>query len=167
MITWKVLFSGGELIPLAGGIKIWKSRSQVEICILIKGICSGGGKWANKFSASGRNPFLSFPVGKTLRIAQATVASLLNSTNRIRFEKQEILCEGKCKNLKQLDDEIPLQLLSKTLVILLFILPGQRDQTLKALNIEHVALEEPKCTFFIKALLKTARRKFLSTANRI
>ena len=46
------------------------------------------------------------------------------------------------KHLKHLNDEISLQLLSKKLVILISILSGQRDQTLKVLNIEHIVLED-------------------------
>ena len=63
------------------------------------------------------------------------------------------------KYLKQLDNEILLQLLSEKLIILLSLLSGQRDQTLKALYIEHMVLEDSKCIFFIKEPLKTAKKK--------
>ena len=72
------------------------------------------------------------------------------------------------KYLKQLDNEILLQLLSEKLIILLSLLSGQRDQTLKALYIEHMVLEDSKCIFFIKEPLKTAKKKKnSSTTNRI
>lgn len=64
------------------------------------------------------------------------------------------------KYLKQLDDEISLKLLSEKLVVLLSILSGQTEETLKVLNVEHMVLEDSKCTFFIKRLLKTTRKNF-------
>ena len=64
------------------------------------------------------------------------------------------------KYLKQLDDEISIQLLSEKLVILLSILWRQRDQTLKSLYVEHMVLEDSKCTFFINEPLKTTRKNF-------
>lgn len=49
--------------------------------------------------------------------------------------------------LAQLDDEISLQLLSEKLIILISILSGQIDQTLRVLNIKHMVLEEFKSRF--------------------
>ena len=49
--------------------------------------------------------------------------------------------------LAQLDDEISLQLLSEKLIILISILSGQIDQTLRVLNIKHMVLEEFKSCF--------------------
>lgn len=49
--------------------------------------------------------------------------------------------------LAQLDDEISLQLLSEKLIILISILSGQTDQTLRVLNIKHMVLEEFKSRF--------------------
>ena len=45
----------------------------------------------------------------------------------------------------------------------LSIVPGQKDLTLKSLNIYHIVLEDSKCTLFIKELLKTTRQNFHQT----
>ena len=84
------------------------------------------------------------------------------------IQKQMTICDPDMllKCLKQLHGEISLQLLSKNLVILSSKLSGQRDQTLKALNVEHMVLQVSKSTFH-QRIIKNYEKKFSSTANRI
>ena len=60
--------------------------------------------------------------------------------------------------LSNLEYDLPLKDLSGKLVILLCLLSGQRDQTVKALNIKNMLLEKGKCTFFIKRPVKTTKK---------
>ena len=62
--------------------------------------------------------------------------------------------------LSNLEYDLPLKDLSEKLVILLCLLSGQRDQTVKALNIKNMLLEKDKCTFFIKRPIKTTKPGF-------
>ena len=62
--------------------------------------------------------------------------------------------------LSNLKYDLPLKDLSEKLVILLCLLLGQRDQTMKALNIKNMVLERSKCTFFIKKPMKTTKPGF-------
>ena len=62
--------------------------------------------------------------------------------------------------LSNLKYDLPLKDLSEKLVILLCLLLGQRDQTVKALNIKNMVLERSKCTFFIKKPMKTTKPGF-------
>ena len=62
--------------------------------------------------------------------------------------------------LSNLECDLPLKDLSEKLVILLCSLSGQRDQTVKALNIKDMLLEKSKCIFFIKRPMKTAKPSF-------
>ena len=62
--------------------------------------------------------------------------------------------------LSNLEYDLPLKDLSEKLVILLCLLSGQRDQTVKALNIKYMLLEKGKCTFFINRPMKTTKPGF-------
>ena len=62
--------------------------------------------------------------------------------------------------LSNLEYDLPLKDLSEKLVILLCLLSGQRDQTVKALNIKGMLLEKGKCTLFIKRPMKTTKPGF-------
>ena len=62
--------------------------------------------------------------------------------------------------LSNLEYDLPLKHLSEKLVILLCLLSGQRDQSVKALNIKDILLEKGKCTFFIKKPMKTTKPGF-------
>ena len=62
--------------------------------------------------------------------------------------------------LSNLEYDLPLKDLSERLVILLCLLSGQRDQSVKALNIKDMVLEKSKCTFFIKKSMKTTELGF-------
>ena len=62
--------------------------------------------------------------------------------------------------LSNLEYDLPLKDLSEKLVILLRLLSGQRDQTVKALNIKDMLLEKGKSTFFINRPMKTAKQSF-------
>ena len=59
--------------------------------------------------------------------------------------------------LSNLEYDLSLKELSERLVILLCLLSGKRDQTVKALNIKDMLLEKCKCTFFIKRSMKTTK----------
>ena len=59
--------------------------------------------------------------------------------------------------LSNLEYDLLLKDLSEKLVILLCLLPGQRDQTV---NIKDMLLEKGKCTFFIKRPMKTTKPGF-------
>ena len=50
--------------------------------------------------------------------------------------------------------------MSEKLVILFYLLSGQRDQTVKALNIKDMLSEKGKCTFFIKRPMETTKPGF-------
>ena len=54
-------------------------------------------------------------------------------------------------------ERLDLKMLSYKTVMLLALLTGQRRQTLHALDITNMDLNEEKCTFVIKSLLKTSR----------
>ena len=60
--------------------------------------------------------------------------------------------------LSNLEDDLPSKDLSGKLVILLCLLSGQRDQTVKALDIKNMLLEKGKRTFFIKRPVKTTKK---------
>ena len=62
--------------------------------------------------------------------------------------------------LSNLEYDLPLKDLSEKLVILLCLLSGQRDQTVKALNIKDMLLEKGKFTFFLKRPMKTTKPGF-------
>ena len=62
--------------------------------------------------------------------------------------------------LSNLEYDLTLKNLSEKLVILLCLLFGQKDQTLKAVNIKDMLLERGKCTFFIKRPMKTTKPGF-------
>ena len=62
--------------------------------------------------------------------------------------------------LSNLKYDLPLKDLSEKLVILLYLLSGQRDKIVKALNIKDMLLEKGKCTFFIKRPMKTSKPCF-------
>ena len=51
--------------------------------------------------------------------------------------------------LSNLEHDLPLKDLSEKLVILLCLLFGQRDQTVKALNIKGMLLEKSKCGYVL------------------
>ena len=59
--------------------------------------------------------------------------------------------------LSNLKYDLPLKDVSEKLVALLCLLSGQRDQTVKALNIKDLLLEKGRCTFFIKRPMKTTK----------
>ena len=54
-------------------------------------------------------------------------------------------------------DDLTLKKLSHKLATLLCLLSGQRDQTISKLSINHMALTDDKCTFYVPAILKTTR----------
>ena len=62
--------------------------------------------------------------------------------------------------LSNLEYDLPLKDLSEKLVTLLCLLSGQRDQTVKALNIKDMLLENGKSTLFIKRPMKTPKPGF-------
>ena len=62
--------------------------------------------------------------------------------------------------LSNLEYDLPLKDLSEKLVTLLCLLSGQRDQTVKALNIKDMLLEKGKSTLFIKRPMKTQKPGF-------
>ena len=62
--------------------------------------------------------------------------------------------------LNSLEYDLPLNDLSERLVILLCLLSGQRNQTVKALNIKDMLLEKSKCILFIKRPIKTIKPSF-------
>ena len=62
--------------------------------------------------------------------------------------------------VSNLEYDLPLKDLSEKLVILLCLLSGQSDQTVKALNVNYMLLEKGKCTFFIKTPIKTTKPGF-------
>ena len=62
--------------------------------------------------------------------------------------------------LSNLEYDLPSKHLPEKLVILLCLLSGQRDQTVKSLNIKDMLLEKGKCTFSIKRPMKTAKPGF-------
>ena len=114
--------------------------------------------------------------------ARSALSSLLKIENGVSFGKQEIVKRYMkgilnlrpilpkqmaiwdpdivLNYIKNLEDEISLKVLSEKLVMLLSLLSGQRDETLEALNIDHMILEDSKCTFFINKPLKTTRKNF-------
>ena len=59
--------------------------------------------------------------------------------------------------------DLPLNDFSEKLVILL--LSGQSDQTVKALNINYMLLEKGKYTFFMKRSIKTQNQVFQITKD--
>ena len=62
--------------------------------------------------------------------------------------------------LSNLEYNFPLKHLSEKLVILLYFLSGQRDQTVKALNIKGMLLEKGRYTFLIQRAMKTTKPYF-------
>ena len=56
-----------------------------------------------------------------------------------------------------LEYDLPLKDLSEKLVILMCLLSGQREQTVKALNIKDMVLGKDKCIFIIKRQMKTIK----------
>ena len=62
--------------------------------------------------------------------------------------------------VSNLEYDLPLKDLSEKLVILLRLLSGESDQTVKALNIKYMLLEKGKCTFFVKRPIKTTKPGF-------
>ena len=62
--------------------------------------------------------------------------------------------------LSNLEYDLPLKDLSEKLIIFLRLLSGQRNRTVKALNIKDIVLEKAKCTFFIKRPMKTTKAGF-------
>ena len=62
--------------------------------------------------------------------------------------------------LSNLEYGLPSKDLSEKIVILLCLLSGQRDQTVKPLNIKDMLLEKDKCTFFIKRPMETTKAGF-------
>ena len=53
------------------------------------------------------------------------------------------------------NDDLTLKQLSHKLATLLRLHSGQRDQTISKLSINHMALTDDKCSFYIPAILKT------------
>ena len=62
--------------------------------------------------------------------------------------------------LSNLEYDLRLKDLSEKLVILLYLLFRERDQTVKALTIKDMILENGKSTFFINRLMKTTKPGF-------
>ena len=62
--------------------------------------------------------------------------------------------------LSNLECDLPLKDLSEKVVILLCLLSGQRNQTVKVLDIKDMLLEKGKCTFFMKRPVKTTKPGF-------
>ena len=61
--------------------------------------------------------------------------------------------------LSSLEYDFPLKDFSENLLFYC-LLSGQRDQTVKALNVKDIVLEKGKCTFFIKRPMKTTKPGF-------
>ena len=54
--------------------------------------------------------------------------------------------------------KLSLQQLSQRLVILLCLLPGEKNQTIKKLSIDHMSLNNDKCTFSVPEIKNVASR---------
>ena len=56
--------------------------------------------------------------------------------------------------------KMPLECLTKRLATLMYILSGQRCQTMSLLNTTYMHIDESHCIFYIASLLKTIRPDF-------